>query len=92
MSTIKTNDGKALEWSVDLTELRALRLDFWQQAKRAREHQRHYEGLIGKPFTQSNRAKARAYELQANKHIRAVQALNDLFTIGDSAEKDDVKS
>lgn len=68
-----------LEKAPDLHELRALRLWHWKHVCR-------YADKICDP--RLGRVKNREYTNLHAMHMRSVQALNDLFPIGDTAERD----
>lgn len=68
-----------LEQAPDLQELRRLRLYHWKQVCKLAD------SLCSNRGTEAGRENWRA---QHKMHMGAVQALNDLFPIGDTAERD----
>lgn len=62
-----------------LARLRVLRLWHWQHVVRYQKH-------LNNPRT--NRLKRREYHSLHTLHLGAVQALNEFFPIGDTAERD----
>ncbi len=68
-----------LEQAPDLQELRRLRLYHWKQVCKLAD------SLCSNRGTEAGRENWRA---QHKMHMRAVQALNDLFPVGDTAERD----
>lgn len=70
--------------------LRGLRLWHWQKLKQCRALQEKHEAAAAKgPFKHSSTGKANDYRRKCVIHLGAVQALNDCFPIGDTAERDD---
>ena len=66
----------------NLRHLRELRLWHWQMVLRYRGYERRAETQRSPQWVINSHSKI------ANFHLGAVQALNDLFPIGDTAEKD----
>lgn len=64
--------------------LRALRLWHWVRYLRYTEYEKNYRDLKSSYHADKNRR-------YATEHLKFVQALNDCFEIGDTAEKDAVK-
>lgn len=65
-----------------LARLRALRLQAWLACCHFRSHARAVEGYGGA------RMKVLELHARADEYLRTVQALNDFFPLGDTAERD----
>lgn len=80
----------------DMGTLRGLRLWHWRKvlsyravAQRHEAAQRDWDAKHGpKHKSTYNATKARNAHRDANRHLGAVQALNDCFPMGDTAEED----
>lgn len=68
--------------------LRALRLWHWRKAMKFRESQRDLEKFKSRSLKDC----IKNYDKYANEHLTAVQALNEFFDIGDTAERDDINA
>lgn len=67
-----------------IERLRALRLWHWKMALSYREQQVHLESFKSRSLKDTiNR-----YKAAADRHLTAVQTLNEFFPIGDTAERD----
>lgn len=82
-----------------MNTLREVRLWHWRKVLSYREvAQRHdtyadqWEREHPGKVCRFNRTKARNAHREANRHLGAVQALNDCFPMGDTAEQDDNRS
>lgn len=87
LQTVLNAVEKALTGS---QELRDLRRWHWNGAMHNRTAQRYYEEKAEKPSTYQARFERAAQRRgrTADFHMRAVQALNDFFPVGDNAEND----
>lgn len=81
-----------------LSGLRQLRLWHWKKALQNRASQGRHETYADEfekahpgKVNRYNRGIARTHARNANFHLGAVQSLNDLFPMGDTAEQDAAK-
>lgn len=66
-------------------DLRGLRMWHWSQAKR-------FSALRERWKTTADKKQFIEYSKHYNRHMMAVQTLNSLFPLGDTAEQDEAKS
>lgn len=72
-----------------LAALRTLRLWHWRQLLNARANQVEWEKLQQRfPESGVNGRRARQYAKKSSHHLGAVQALNSVFPVDDTAERD----